>query len=100
MDGLGMGVEGLTPSRFLKLLFHLVEKNHVPSRNKKKHQYKIRENDPENGICQCKVNGEIDPNCFENIGVCPSLKIIAIFDGHKVQQGDCRYDVAFLQTSN
>jgi hypothetical protein len=56
----------------------------LPNKNKKKLKYEVRKKDPENGICDCKEKGIIDPNCFENIGVCPSLKIVAIFHGHRI----------------
>lgn len=56
----------------------------MSKKTKNNFQYKVRENDPENGICDCKAKGIIDLNCFENIGVCPSLKIVAIFEGYRI----------------
>lgn len=54
------------------------------AKENKKAQCKIRDQDPPDGICECKTKGIINPNCFENIGVCPSLKIAAIFHGYRI----------------
>lgn len=46
----------------------------------KQEDFAIRENDNANGICDCLVNGVMFPHCLE-IGICPSLKITAVFKG-------------------
>jgi hypothetical protein len=48
--------------------------------NRKNHGYKVRESDHPDGKCPCLDKGQISDVCVEN-GVCPSLKIIAVYKG-------------------
>lgn len=74
----------------------------------KKAPFKVRDKDNEDGICTCGVQNEITPECVE-IGICPSLKICAVFDGYRIgiaglrelkdkirkEKGGLREDLAF-----
>lgn len=61
------------------------------NRKANSHPFKIRTHDNEDGICTCVIQKELSPKCLES-GICPSLKICAVFDG-------CRIGVAGIRSS-
>jgi hypothetical protein len=50
---------------------------------KKTHPFKVRKQNNKDGVCTCAVNTIISPHCLE-IGICPSLKICAVFEGYRI----------------
>lgn len=47
--------------------------------------FKIRESNPDDGICKCESDGIISENCLE-IGISSSLHIIAVYRGVEINR--------------
>ena len=52
----------------------------------KPEDFKIRDSNPDDGICKCANDGIISEHCLE-IGICPSLYIVAVYQGVEIKHG-------------
>ncbi len=52
----------------------------------KRQDFKIRDSNPDDGICKCANDGIISEHCLK-IGICPSLRIVGVYRGVEIKYG-------------